>query len=284
MPAAAPSSPDSNCSLPAIFVAFWLVLVVLVLVIDVLVTPLADEPPVPEAAGVLRANTAEILLACTASIFAPHGLAVPAVPSCGHPVQLATMPKCPAKVEQLRVKSGEAPPSGPILEPSLLAYRENNKLLAKMLMRLWTSTVKPILADHLHLSPCKNIKSLPRIWWLCVGSMSFFPIHAAGNHQPGSVENILHYAISSYVPTIKALAYSQEQPFLLLQKTTKKLLLATNCKLPGVIEETKVLHEIASMAATSSPSTTVIIKKKPAPQQFSPSFALTTQFNLLATA
>jgi hypothetical protein len=119
MPAAASSNPDHNCSLPAIFVALWLVLVVLVLVIDVLVTPLADEPPVPEAVGVLRANTAKILLACAASIFAPHGLAVPGVPNCGHPVQLATMPKCPAKVGQSLVKSGEAPPSSTVkpMEP-----------------------------------------------------------------------------------------------------------------------------------------------------------------------
>jgi hypothetical protein len=87
MLAAAPSSPDLNCSLPAIFV----VLVMLALVVDVLVAPpadellivnvlvgpLANEPPVAEEVEMLRANTAEILLA---SIFAPHGLPVPGVP------------------------------------------------------------------------------------------------------------------------------------------------------------------------------------------------------------
>jgi hypothetical protein len=118
MPAAAPSSPDPNCSLPAIFVAFG-ILVMLALVVNMLVAPLADEPPVAEEVEVLRANAAEILLACAASIFAPHGLLVPGVPSCGHPVQLATMSICPAKVGQLLVKSGEAPPPSTVklMEP-----------------------------------------------------------------------------------------------------------------------------------------------------------------------
>jgi hypothetical protein len=81
----------------------------LALVVNVLVATFADEPPVPTGVVVPRANTAEILLACVALIFARHGLAVPGVPSCGHPVQLATMPICAAKVGHLLVKS-EAPP------------------------------------------------------------------------------------------------------------------------------------------------------------------------------
>jgi hypothetical protein len=64
------------------------------LIVNVLAGPLANQPPVAEEVGVLRANTAEILLT---SIFAPHGLLVPGVPVCRHPVQLATMPICPAK-------------------------------------------------------------------------------------------------------------------------------------------------------------------------------------------
>lgn len=130
MPAAAPSSPDPNCSLPAIFVVFDVVLVMLALVVDVLVADeplivnmpvaaLANEPPVAEEVEVLRANIAEILLACAAPIFAPHGLLGPGVPGCGHPVQLATTSICPAKVGQLLVKSGEAPPPSTVklMEP-----------------------------------------------------------------------------------------------------------------------------------------------------------------------
>jgi hypothetical protein len=101
MPAAAPSSPDPNCSLPATFVVLALVVDVLVapladepLIVNVLAAPLANEPPVAEEVEVLRANIAEILLVCAASIPAPHGLLGP---SCGHPVQLATMSICPAQ-------------------------------------------------------------------------------------------------------------------------------------------------------------------------------------------
>ena len=125
MPAAAPSSPDPNCSLPAIFVVFDVVLVLVPpladepLIVNVPVAALANEPPVAEEVEVFRANIAEILLACAASIFAPHGLLGPGVPSCGHPVQLATTSICPAKVGQLLVKSGEAPPPSTVklMEP-----------------------------------------------------------------------------------------------------------------------------------------------------------------------
>jgi hypothetical protein len=126
MPATAPSSPDPNCSLPAIFALVVDVLVAPLadepLIVNVPVAPLGNEPPVAEEVEVLRANTAEILLACAASIFAPHGLllpGVPGVPTCGHPVQLATMSTCPAKIGQLLVKLGEAPPPSTVklMEP-----------------------------------------------------------------------------------------------------------------------------------------------------------------------
>jgi hypothetical protein len=120
MPAAAPSSPGPDCSLLAIFVVFNAVLVMLALVVDVLVAPLADEPlivnvpaaplanepPVAEEVEVLRANIAEILLACAASIFAPHGLLGPGVPSCGHPVRFlqprSGVNGCPVQPQRLR--------------------------------------------------------------------------------------------------------------------------------------------------------------------------------------
>lgn len=114
MLAAALRSVDPNCALTAIFVAFGLLFIMLEPIVDVLVALLDSEPPVAEEVRVPKvvANAAEMLLACTVSIFAPHGLVVPGVPpSCGHPVQLATMPNCPAKVEQFLVKTGEAPPS-----------------------------------------------------------------------------------------------------------------------------------------------------------------------------
>lgn len=113
--AAASSSPESNRSLLARFVPFAL-----------LIDNVLDDPVITglvpvvvnmlEGVTVLNANTDEMLLACSASSFAPHGLALPAIPGCGHPVQFFTMPICPAKVGQLLVKSGEAPPSSTVVK------------------------------------------------------------------------------------------------------------------------------------------------------------------------
>jgi hypothetical protein len=53
--------------------------------------------------------------------------------------------------------------------------------------------------------------NLPRIWWIGVGIANYLPFHAAGNHSVGSTENTLHWAVSSYTPTIKALAHAREK-------------------------------------------------------------------------
>jgi hypothetical protein len=59
--------------------------------------------------------------------------------------------------------------------------------------------------------------NLSRNWWIGVGVASSLPFHAAGDHSVGSNENTLSWVISSYTPTIKALAHARRQ----LSKTSK---------------------------------------------------------------
>ncbi|CAE6368361.1 unnamed protein product [Rhizoctonia solani] len=72
-----------------------------------------------------------------------------------------------------------------------------------VLRTLWTDVVKPVL-DYLGYTDAISQERLPHITWCPTGSLSFLPLHAAGDYsQPRS--RVYNYAISSYTPTLSAL-------------------------------------------------------------------------------
>jgi CHAT domain-containing protein len=76
-------------------------------------------------------------------------------------------------------------------------------------------------------------RDLPRIWWIGTGLASSMPFHAAGDHSPRSEKNVFNRAISSYTPSVKALAYSRGR----LRKNDARgenLLLASMTTTPGL--------------------------------------------------
>ncbi|CAE7104875.1 unnamed protein product, partial [Rhizoctonia solani] len=78
--------------------------------------------------------------------------------------------------------------------------------IASVLGTLWHDIVKPIL-DFLGYMSNDSTSSLPHITWCPTGSLSFLPLHAAGDYdQPDS--RVFNYAISSYTPTLTALLVS----------------------------------------------------------------------------
>ena len=87
---------------------------------------------------------------------------------------------------------------------------KKNKRYLEFLQWLWLKCVRVILqAIHHGQNPGAN--NLPRLWWIGVGIATYLPFHAAGDHSVGSTENTLSWAISSYTPTIKALAHARER-------------------------------------------------------------------------
>jgi CHAT domain-containing protein len=92
--------------------------------------------------------------------------------------------------------------------------------------------VRKILIDC-GLKAQQSKKDLPRIWWIGTGLASLMPFHAAGDHSPRSLKNVFNKAISSYTPSIKALAYSQER-WRKNHVQEEKLLLATMPTTPGL--------------------------------------------------
>ncbi|PNP54011.1 hypothetical protein FNYG_15655 [Fusarium nygamai] len=137
--------------------------------------------------------------------------------------------------------------------------REKNDEFLTYLSWLWQGCVKQIL-DEVYTTRHPLEHSLPRVWWIGTGLASSMPFHAAGSHCPGQTENAYNRAISSYTPSIKALAYARSRVkgmetngingtlLLTTMPTTPK---GPGCRkpppdLPGVIEEQEKVVDAAS--------------------------------------
>jgi tetratricopeptide (TPR) repeat protein len=98
----------------------------------------------------------------------------------------------------------------PITYKSPKEIGPKNRRYIQFLLWLWSKCVKIILQEVGDgRTPTSN--NLSRIWWIGVGIANSLPFHAAGDHSVGSTENTFHWAISSYTPTIKALAHARER-------------------------------------------------------------------------
>ncbi|CAE6478292.1 unnamed protein product [Rhizoctonia solani] len=72
-----------------------------------------------------------------------------------------------------------------------------------VLHTLWHNVVQPVL-NYLGYMDSASREHLPHITWCPTGSLSFLPLHAAGDYtQPRS--RVFDYVISSYTPTLTAL-------------------------------------------------------------------------------
>lgn len=106
---------------------------------------------------------------------------------------------------------------------NLQKWGAHNRKFSALLAWPWKGCVKPVLdALGLKSGPTSN---LPRIWWIGTGIASLLPFHAAGK----GTEHVYQRAISSYVPTIKALMYARSRPI----ASGNRLLLVTMPKTPG---------------------------------------------------
>ncbi|KAG9083358.1 hypothetical protein FRC06_004576, partial [Ceratobasidium sp. 370] len=79
-----------------------------------------------------------------------------------------------------------------------------------VLALLWYDVVKPVL-DHLGIVHPLPVDDLPHITWCTTGTLSFLPLHAAGDYS-GAGTVLSDLAISSYTPTISSLKQSTSSP------------------------------------------------------------------------
>jgi CHAT domain-containing protein len=83
--------------------------------------------------------------------------------------------------------------------------------------------------------------ALPRIWWLPLGLLGLFPLHAAGHAgKPGALD----LAVSSYTSTLRALAHARGRPTTTVRRQLVVVLARTPGlpDLPGTVAEAVGLH------------------------------------------
>jgi tetratricopeptide (TPR) repeat protein len=82
--------------------------------------------------------------------------------------------------------------------------------LSLVLEWLWDTVAEPVL-DHLGFRHPAVRGEWPRIWWAPGGQLSLLPLHAAGYHRHSRDRTVLDRVISSYTPTVRALAYARSR-------------------------------------------------------------------------
>ncbi|WP_344800835.1 CHAT domain-containing protein [Actinokineospora diospyrosa] len=122
------------------------------------------------------------------------------------------------------------------------ALRRRTRVLQDVLGWLWDSIAAPVLAAV----------GVSRIWWMPIGYLSVFPLHAAGHPgQPG----VLDAVVSSYAPTLNVLqtrgpAAPRRQLVVTMTRTPG------HTDLPGAAKEAAGLHAVHAGTALTDESAT----------------------------
>jgi hypothetical protein len=136
------------------------------------------------------------------------------------------------------------------------------RILSQSLKWLWDAAVGPIL-DELELKETPaNDDEWTRVWWVNSGFLGLFPIHAAGYHdfKTSPMKTAIDRVISSYSPTVKALAYARKKGAITVVSQQKALLVGMPKTpdlddLPAVNTE---LSELEQILRSRIPTTTML--------------------------
>jgi CHAT domain-containing protein len=84
--------------------------------------------------------------------------------------------------------------------------------IAATLEWLWDAVAEPVLnALERHHTPAVD-QWWPRVWWCPTGPLTVLPLHAAGHHDQPDGRSVLDRVVSSYTPTLRALAEARTRP------------------------------------------------------------------------
>jgi tetratricopeptide (TPR) repeat protein len=75
---------------------------------------------------------------------------------------------------------------------------------------LWDAVAGPVLDSLGFTDAPADGEEWPRVWWAPAGLLSLLPLHAAGHHD-SRPRTVLDRVVSSYSPTVRALAYARSR-------------------------------------------------------------------------
>ncbi|KAH7141776.1 CHAT domain-containing protein [Dactylonectria macrodidyma] len=91
-----------------------------------------------------------------------------------------------------------------------VVHLQDASQLAFLLEWLWDAICSPCL-NALGLKDTVSDDNWPHVWWIPTGTLSQFPLHAAG-HQMEAGERVMDRVVSSYASSVKALMHGRRQP------------------------------------------------------------------------
>lgn len=99
-----------------------------------------------------------------------------------------------------------APDTGPA------GWRAAQAAMSEVLEWLWDTAAEPVLGALSFTEPPGPGAGWPRLWWAPGGLLGLLPVHAAGRHADrGAGRTVMDRVVSSYTPTIRALAYARRR-------------------------------------------------------------------------
>jgi tetratricopeptide (TPR) repeat protein len=129
--------------------------------------------------------------------------------------------------------------------------------LSDVLGWLWDVVTSPVLERLGITGPPAAGEDGPRLWWCPSGLLAFLPLHAAGHLDTlfdAAPQTVLDRVVSSYTPTVRALAYSrQDRPADVGQTSSRRLLVVAMphtphhsdlWDLPGAADEIALLNKL----------------------------------------
>lgn len=162
----------------------------------------------------LGAPTYEEILACAAD-----GPVVVAYSSVYRSDALILLPEGMRSVPLPRVSPAAVAEQVTRLDEALAAAasptgeRSAQQAVEGVLAWTWDRVAEPVLGRLGLLGPPADGDG-PRLWWSPVGALAALPLHAAGYHgePPGRrARTVLDLVVSSYTPTVRALAYARQR-------------------------------------------------------------------------
>ncbi|HEY9328259.1 MAG TPA: CHAT domain-containing protein [Streptomyces sp.] len=125
------------------------------------------------------------------------------------------------------------------------ARRDAQQHMLDVLAWTWTNITEPVLDRLGHTGPPPEGQPWSRVWWCPVGMVTMLPLHAAGRYASATpAETVMDRVISSYTPTIRALAHARRDG----SGTQSALVIAVpdapDCPpLDGAVQEAEIVRD-----------------------------------------